>query len=137
MNILAILVSALACFVVGFIFHMPPLGNIWMRLAKITPTGNEKLSNMAGEMFWNYIMNILGATVLSGAILIAESSSLLGSMTWYKGALIGISLWLGFAVVWSSMDVIWMKKSFKLWLFDSISAGVSIAVMGIILAVWR
>ena len=34
------------------------------------------------------------------------------------------------------MEVIWMKKSFKLWLFDTVSFLLGIAAMGAILAVW-
>ncbi len=134
MNIITILISAAVCFIIGFLFHGPLFGKVWMKLANITPTGNEKFSDMWKQMLWNYIGCAVTAAILSMMIWIASYSTIMGIMTWYKGAIIGAWLWLGFVAVWTSMDVIWMKKSFKLWLFDSVSFLVSIAVMGAILA---
>jgi len=137
MNILAILIAALACFVLGFLFHGPLFGKLWMKLANVTPTGNEKLSDMTGQMVWNYVVNVLMAFVLAGALWIAASSPLIGGLTWYKGAIIGAWLWLGFIAPSSSIEVIWMKRSFKLWLFEAVASLICTGVMGIILAVWR
>ena len=137
MGIFPILISAAVCFVIGFLFHGPLFGKVWMRLAKITPTGNEKLSEMKAQMFWNYFSNVVQAFVLSGAIWISSYSAVIGEMTWYKGMIIGLCLWLGNVLTTTSIDVIWMGKSWKLWLFDNVSFAICSAVMGIILAIWR
>lgn len=134
---ISILISAIACFILGFLFHGPLFGKTWMRLAKIVPTGQEKLSDMWPQMIWNFVGNIVAAGVLKMIIWISSYSAVMGDMTWYKGAILGFWLWLGFTAVWTSMDVIWMKKSFKLWLFDSVSFMVCIMVMGSILGVWK
>ena len=137
MSIIAILLAALACFIIGFLFHGPFFGKIWMKLSNIVPTGKEKLSDMTGAMVWNYIVNVLCATVLSGAIWIASYSSVIGEMTWYKGAIIAAWLWLGFIVTNSSIEVIWMKRSWKLWLFEAASSFCATVAMGIIIAAFR
>mgnify|MGYP003353537644 CR=1 FL=1 len=46
MEILPIILAALAIFVIGFLFHGPLFGKLWMKLADIHPTGNEKFKDM-------------------------------------------------------------------------------------------
>lgn len=137
MSLIAILLAALACFIIGFLFHGPLFGKTWMKLANVTPTGKEKFSDMTGQMAWNYLADVVCAFVLSGAIWIASYSSIVGDITWYKGAIIAAWLWLGFIVTNSSIEVIWMKRSYKLWLFEAASSFCATVAMGIVLAVLR
>jgi hypothetical protein len=51
MSILTIVLAALATFVIGFLFHGPFFGKIWMRLANIHPTGNEKFADMVPQIY--------------------------------------------------------------------------------------
>ena len=132
---MAVVVSAVVAFVLGFLFHGPVLGKLWMRLANVVPTGNEKLSDMVPQMLWNILANLVTAYSLAVIYLFASSSPLVA-----KGALGGVTcalwLWLGFIVASSSMEVIWMKKSYKLWLFESFCSLVVLSVMGAIIAAW-
>ena len=137
MNILAILVAALAAFILGFLWHGPLFGKVWMRLSKITPTGKEKLSEMWPQMISNYLANVVMAVVMWGTFWLVFASPLMGAPTWYRGAIVAAWLWLGFIVSSSAPEVILMGKSFKLWLFELSSSLVSLLAMGIILAVWR
>ena len=61
----AILVAALVNFVLGFLLHGPIGGKLWMRLAKIHPTGKEKMSDMYGQMVWNLLVNMVAAYVIA------------------------------------------------------------------------
>ena len=138
MNIFSILVAALAAFIIGFLFHGPLFGKTWMRLANVTPpTEHVGFSGMWKQMVLNYISNVVMATVLAGVLWLAFASPLMGEPTWFRGVICGAWLWLGFIVTTSSLDVIWMKSSVKLWLFEMVSLLVSVSVMGAILAVWR
>ena len=137
MNIVAILVSAVVAFIIGFLLHGPVLGKLWMRLANIQPTGNEKLSDMYGQMAWNMLANIVTASVLSGLFVIVFSSPVMGEASAFRGAICAAWVWLGFMVTSSSMEVIWMGRSFKLWLFEAFASLVAIATMGAIIAGWR
>jgi hypothetical protein len=136
MDILAIVLAALATFIIGFLFHGPFFGKLWMRLADIHPTGNEKFSDMVPQMFWNLVVNLITAAVLSMLFWLIFSSPLMGDKTWYKGAILAAWVWLGFIVTSSSIEVIWMKRSWKLWLFECVASLVAFVAMGVILVLF-
>ena len=135
-NLLAVFVAALVSFVLGFLFHGPISGKLWMKLANIHPTGNEKLSDMIPQMLWNFLVNLVTAFVMAGTFWLVFSSSHMGPATWFRGAILGAWLWLGFLVTSSSIGVIWLKQSFKLWLFEAVCSLITMAAMGAILASW-
>ncbi len=135
-NYWAVLVAALANFIIGFLFHGPLFGKTWMRLANVTPTGNEKFSDMYGQMFWNYVANVVFAYVLAVVYLFASTSPHMGGSGAVNGMVCAFWVWLGFVVTSSSMEVIWMKRSKKLWMFEMVSSLVSILAMGAIIAAW-
>lgn len=134
---MAILVSAVVAFIIGFLFHGPLFGKLWMKLANITPTGNEKMSDMYSQMFWNLVANIV--TALGIAVLInltANSIYMLDNSLACVGMICATIVWAGFIVPGSSMEVIWMKKSYKLWIFECIATLASFLAMGAIIGVW-
>jgi|SRR3989344_1152385 len=136
-NYLAVLVAAVAYFVVGFLFHGPLFGKVWMKLANVTPTGNEKFSDMYGQMFWNLVANFVTAYFIAVFHTFAVSSSFAsGNPGVWSGVACAFFLWFGFIVTGSSMEVIWMKRSMKLWLFEIVSSLVGFIVMGAIIAAW-
>lgn len=135
-NLVSVFVAGLSAFVLGFLIHGPLFGKLWMRLANIHPTGNEKFSDMVPQMAWNLLANFITAFVMAGIFWMASTSPIIGALSWYKGAIVGVWLWLGFLVPSSAIEVIWMGRSFKLWLFEAISSFVAMMVMGIILASW-
>lgn len=134
-NIIAVIVAAAISFILGFLFHGPIFGKLWMKLANIHPTGNEKLSDMVPQMVKNFAVNIVCAYVLGMFIFVTESYyHNLGNVVGGMG--VAFWAWLGFIVTGSSMDVIWMGKSKNLWLFEVIASLVSFLAMGAILASW-
>jgi hypothetical protein len=134
MDILTIVLAALAVFIIGFLAHGPVTGALWMRLADIHPTGNEKFADMVPQMLWNLFVNVVTAFVLSGIIYIAFTSPLMGEKVWYKGSIIAAWMWLGFIVPSSAIEVIWMKRKLSLWAFECVASLVGFLVMGAILA---
>ena len=128
-NLVAVLVAAIANFIIGFMFHGPLFGKTWMRLANVTPTGNEKLSDMYGQMFWNLVSNFVAAYVLAAVYMMTGEGVA-------HGLIIAFWLWLGFIVTSSSAEVIWMKRSAKLWIFEMTSSLVAMLAMGAIIAAW-
>jgi polyferredoxin len=112
-NLKAVVVAALTAFVLGFLFHGPLLGKLWMRLANIQPTGNEKFSDMIPRLVWNFIATLVTAFVLAVIYLFASSSPyLVGSGAW-KGVVCGIWVWGGFLVTATSIEVIWTDRKFN------------------------
>ncbi len=137
-NLLAVVIAAVANFIIGFMFHGPLFGKTWMRLANVTPTGNEKLSDMVPQMVKNLLMNLVCAHVLAAMILYATTSSFAGNFSpVFVGLHVAFLLWLGFVVTSSSMEVIWMKRSVKLWMFEMAASLVSILAMGAIIGAWK
>lgn len=139
MNILAIVVAAAAMFVIGFLWHGPLFGKTWMRLAGIVPTGNEKLSDMVPQMVWNFAANLLVVWVFATMVTFIGGLMPSGTpfFTWYTGAVFAGWIWFGFLMPISAYDVIWMKHSKKLWLFELSSQLAAFLAMGAIIGAWR
>jgi hypothetical protein len=128
-----VILASVAAFVVGFLLHGPVLGKLWMKLANVVPTGNEKMGDMVPQMLWNLLANFVTAFVLAVIYSLASSSVYLASGLW-GGVTIATLIWAGFIVTGSSMDVIWMKSSKGLWLFECMCSLIMLVVMGVIIA---
>ena len=135
-NLLSVFVAALVAFIIGFLFHGPIFGKLWMKLANIKPTGNEKLSDMIPQMFSNFLTNLVTAYVLSVMYLFASSSPYLGGVGATGGMITALWVWIGFLVTSTSIDVIWMGRSTKLWLFECGCSLVVMLAMGAIIGSW-
>lgn len=135
-NYLAVLVAAVANFIIGFMFHGPLFGKMWMKLANVTPTGNEKLSDMIPQMFWNLLGNVVFAYVLAVVYLFASTSPHMDGSGAWNGMVTAFWVWLGFVVTTTSIEVIWMKRSVKLWIFEAVASLVSVLAMGAIIGAW-
>jgi hypothetical protein len=137
-NLWAVLVAAAANFIIGFLLHGPIGGKLWMKLANVTPTGNEKMADMMPQMFWNFVANFVFAFVLAEMLAWNGMTELAwnGMTGASRGMFFGFLVWLGYVVTTSSMNVIWMKQSFKLWMYENFSSLVCILAMGAIIAAW-
>ncbi len=134
-NLLAVIVAAVVAFILGFLFHGPIGGKLWMKLANIHPTGNEKFKDMIPQMIWNLISNLVTAYFLAVIYLLASSSPYLVAGVW-GGVICGLLVWIGFLVTSTSIEVIWMGRSAKLWLFECACSLIVMVVMGAIIAAW-
>jgi hypothetical protein len=135
-NLLAVAVSAAVAFILGFLFHGPLFGKLWMKLADIHPTGNEKLADMIPQMLWNLLGNLVTAYVLAVIYLFASSSPYLGAVGTWGGIICALWLWIGFLVTSSSIEVIWMGRKTSLWLFECGCSFVTMVTMGAIIGSW-
>jgi hypothetical protein len=132
-NLIAVSIAAITAFILGFLFHGPVTGKLWMKLANVHPTGNEKFADMIPKMLWNLLVQFITAFVLAVMYLFTSSSPYIGKGVG-GGVVLGIWLWFGFLVTSSSIEVIWMGRSFKLWLFEAVCSFIVMAVMGAIIA---
>jgi len=133
-NFIAVIVAAVAAFIIGFLLHGPVLGKLWMRLSNIQMTGNEKLSDMYGKMIWNFVVNVVTALALAVVYALTASSPFLTGSAVLNGIIIALVVWLGFLVTSTSIEVVWMGKSFKLWLYEAGCSFVVMFAMGAIIA---
>jgi len=99
-------------------------------------TGNEKFADMIPKLLWNLLVNFVTAYVLAVIYLFASSSPYLGATGMWGGVIVGLWVWLGFLVTATSIEVIWMGRTLKLWLFECGCSLVVMVVMGGIIAGW-
>ncbi len=133
-NFLAVFLAAVSAFVIGFLLHGPVLGKLWMRLANIHPTGNEKLSDMYGQLFWNFVSNFVTALGLAFIYALTIGSPFMSSSLLLNGIISGLVVWFGFIVSGCSIEVIWMGRSYKLWLFEVFCSLLVMVTMGVIIS---
>jgi len=77
-NYLAVLLAAVANFVIGFLLHGPILGKLWMKLANVHPTGNEKLGDMLPQLLKNFIVQLIFVYTFAVIFSLAAFSPALG-----------------------------------------------------------
>src|SRR5208282_3372799 len=91
----AVLVSAIAAMVIGFLWYSPILfANPWMKLMGYDPNDKAKIAEMqksAGPSYgMSFVASLLSAFVLGKLIAVA------GFSTPIDGVKIGLVVWLGF-----------------------------------------
>ena len=140
-NYLAVLVSAVAAIVLGFLWFGPVFGKIWMREMGISPDAvNEWKTDPIKKRKMNQSYAIQAVTALIMAYVLAHNV-IFGvaylDITGIAGGLqAGFWNWLGFAVPVSLGAVLWEGKSWKYWLITAGYYLVSLLIMGAILASW-
>jgi hypothetical protein len=134
-NLLAVLVAAIATMVVGFLWYSPLLfAKPWMVLMGYDPNdkaGLEQMRKSAGKSYGiSFLASLLSAFVLGKIIVITTVDSALYGMK------IGFAIWLGFVATVQLTEVLFAKKPAKLFLINTGYQMVCYLVMGAILAVW-
>lgn len=132
-NILAIVVSAIAAMVLGFVWYsMPVFGRAWTRLTGMTAEKMEqaKTAGMTKTYVLSFIGALVMASVLSYAVDIAGAATLLGGMG------IGALAWLGFSAPVAMNTVLFGDNKWGVYFIETGYQLVSLIIMGAILAVW-
>ena len=92
-NFWAVLVATLSTMVVGSIWYTPKVfGNYWMRVAKVSPSGEAK--DAVKPILITVVVSFISAWVLAGAAAIAQEFYG-GSFLW-NTVLTAVILWAGF-----------------------------------------
>jgi hypothetical protein len=132
-NYLAVIVAAIAVFVLGWLWYSPLLFyKPWMRAKGIDPAAAMAGAKMpAGKL----VIELVRCLVL--AYVIAHFIALIGITSWMIAAHFGLLLWIGFPVIILTGSVLWENVPVKV---AAIHAGdwlVKLLVIPIILSVWR
>ena len=135
-NLLAVLVAALASMVLGFLWYGPLFGKPWMALMGFSKDSMDK--DKAKGMTMNYVLMAVGSLVM--AYVLSHVTSFAMAYMQVSGYMAGLSsgfwTWLGFIAPVAMGAQLWEGKPWKLY---PITAGyylVSLMVMGAILASW-
>ena len=132
-NYVAVLVAAVAVFVLGWLWYSPLLFyKPWMRLR-----GMDPVAAMAGAKMPGGKLVIELARCLVLAYIIARFVALLGVTSWMNAVHFGFFLWIGFPVILLTGSVLWENIP---WKVAAIHAGdwlVKLVVISIIVSVWH
>lgn len=132
-NYLAVLLVGISNTVIGLLLHGPVLGQLWMRLANVQPTGKEKFSDIAPQLAKNFVVHLVFAFVF--AILYTKIHPLqLPGHGVADGIKLAVLVWAGFLCTTTYVEVIWMGRSFQLWLYEAFCSLLASVAMGAIIA---
>ena len=131
-NIWAVLASAIASMVIGFVWYSPILfGKQWMKLSKIDP---KKIADVNKHMAKTYSISFLAMLVM--AYILAQTLSLTLITTAFDGALMGAVIWLGFVAASMINIVLFESKPWSLYFINSGYYLACLIVSGVILTIW-
>jgi hypothetical protein len=138
-NYVAIFLSALAYFLLGWAWHSPLLFlKPWskeMGLDKLSKKEKEKkMQGMSKAMIGNFLALLVTAFVLTQVIQFA--GAFLHKSCFAHGAISGFWIWLGFIATTILNTVLWEGRSWKLYFINVGYHLVGLLLMGSILAVW-
>ena len=135
-NIWAVLASAVATMVLGFLWYSPVLfAKPWTTLMGYDPNDKEKLAEMqksAGPAYgMSLVASILSAFVLGKIITLTHIASV------PYGMKIGMAVWLAFVTTVQLTNALFSKQPFKLYMINTGYQLLCYLAMGAIMGGWR
>lgn len=114
-HIIGILLAILATYAIGFMWHGPLFGQVWMKLNGIKPPKPEemKFSMMLPGLSANFVMVFVQSAVLGRALQMLELRGVGDAL------IIAVILWLPFTALTIVNSYAWLGKSWKLMVLDS------------------
>ncbi len=130
-HILGILLAILASYVVGFLWHGPIFGKLWMELNNIKPPKKEdmKFSMMLPGLSANFVLVFVQSAVLGRAFQILLLPSICYAF------IIATILWLPFTCLTIVNSYAWLGKPVKMMVLDAAHYLVAIWVIAAVLYV--
>ena len=131
LNWWAIIISAIAATVLGFLWYGLFFGKTWMDLSGVSQKDIKKAKekSMTKAYVFNFIATFVMVFVL--ALLLEFTGS---GIT--NGLLTGLFVWLGFIATTMLNSVLWEGKPFKLYLLNIFYYLISLLIAGAILSAW-
>ena len=129
MNWVAIVIAAIAQFIIGWIWYGPLFGKTWMSMMGMSQQSMSR-EGMGKTMTLTFIGSLVTAAVLSMLV------GWMGAKTLGAGIAAGFWAWLGFVATVTLGGVLFAKMSWNLYILNNAYQLVSLAVMGAILAKW-
>ena len=129
MNWVAIVIAAIAQFIIGWVWYGPLFGKTWMSMMGMSQQSMSR-EGMRKTMTLTFIGSLVTAAVLSMLV------GWMGAKTLGAGIAAGFWAWLGFVATVTLGGVLFAKMSWNLYILNNAYQLVSLAVMGAILAKW-
>lgn len=132
-NYLAVLVAALAAYVVGAIWYSPAgFGKIWKKLAGFTDEDMRHMPlNMQQSMVLGFLFTLLLSYVFAHFVILTGVKDVASALT------LGFWSWLGFGATTLSYSWLYEGKSVKLFLFNAGHLLVALLAMSLVYGLWH
>ena len=131
-NYLAVVVAAVVVFILGWLWYMPLFGKAYQAARGITPEmAAEGQKDMGKTMAVIFICSVIMAWAIGS---LAAYTHL---VTWMQGLKLGILCWLGFALTYGLIETMTSRRKMAAFFIDAGYWLVSMALMGIVLSIWR
>jgi len=130
----AVLVAAVAAFILGWLWYGPVFGKKWMAMEGFTMESMRAMKmKPVVAIILGFIMTYITACVLAwlGAALSFGGTGVMGALQ------LAFWPWLGFTMTTLASKWLWEGKSFALFVFNAIHGYVALFVMALVLVVWR
>ena len=135
-NLWAVLVSALATMVVGFVWYSPLLfARPWTILMGYDPDDKAKLAEMQKSAGPSYMLSLVAS--LASAAVLGKIIAVATINTPLYGMKVGLAVWLGFVTTVQFTNALFSRQRNKLYLINTGYQLVCYLVMGAILGAWR
>jgi len=128
-NILAVVISAIASMVVAFAWYSPPLfEKAWLEEIGRTREEIEEDSPL------KYLVAFIGSLLM--AYILARLLDIVGGPSLELGILMAVVVWVAFVAATSAANFAFAGRPVRLWLIENGSHLLTLLVMGTILGVW-
>ncbi len=132
-NYLAVVVAAVASFILGMIWHGPLFGKAWAEARGVTPEQMEKAKKEMPRF-----MVLIAVSLLVVAWGLGVIASYLHLFTWVHGVKLGLLCWFAFALAVAAVDAMMTAgKRMPQFLISAGSWLITCLVSGIIVSVWH
>jgi hypothetical protein len=126
-NWLAVIVAAVAPFLIGSLWYGPVLGKTWMRLTGIT-------KETPGQ---NPMALTMGVTAVLNLIIATSLALFIGGGNLQFGLFAGLAAGLTFVAMALGVIYLFESRPFKLWLLNAGYQVIVFTVMGTIIGAWH
>ena len=128
-HVLSVVLALVASYVIGFTWHGPLFGKLWMKLNGMTPPkkGEMKFSMMLPGLAANFVLVVVQSAVLGRTFQIVNLPSATDALV------VATILWLAFTALTIANSYAWMGKTFKHICLDAAHYLVSIWAIAAIL----
>ena len=129
MNYLAVLVAAIANYIIATIWYALIFGKVWQKLTGITDMKPAPMN-----IVLVFISSLVLSFVLYHSIVFGNAYFKISGVT--GGLMAGFFGWIGYIAPVTLTTKLYEKKPWGLWILDNAFWLISLLVMGIILSVW-
>lgn len=132
-NLVAVLVAAVAAWVLGAVWYSPVLfAKPWLKMVTARGAKEKDLKDNAAVA-----MVGSGLVFLVMSYVLAYLVGLVGADSFVEGVTVGAWIGLGFVATWAIVNALYDGTRKKMWAINTGYSVLALMLMGAILGVWR